>query len=158
MSPEHFDIHSAQLSDAWLSHVEITENPAYDSTQGLSYAVDFHTRVETDTPNGRPLGHLDVVVLWLDDEQDMAEGPFQLNISVTGEFVLDEPALTNPEAVERWIDLNATHLLWSYARSYVSVLTSFSRHPPLTLFTISVPHPRALDPETGEMPSLDPSQ
>lgn len=132
----------------------LREDPGFQAGSKVSYAVDFNTRVEADG-TGNPLGHLDVSVLWLDDEGDIIPGPFALEITVTGEFELDEPMLTTSDAVKRWIDLNATHLLWSYARSYVSVLTSLGRHPPLTLFTISVPHPRALDREEGESDAIE---
>jgi len=40
-----------------------------------------------------------------------------------------------------WLDFNAPYLLWPYARAYIANLTGSSSLPPLTIFTMKVPHP-----------------
>lgn len=142
-----FPPHSTQLRDVWLSALQIEDHPAFSPEQNVGYTLSIDTSVEL--PEGDlPLAHLTIKVIWLDGAGE-TPGPFDLTATVTGCFEVEGGAL-DPEQLTLWIELNATHLLWTHARAYISAATSFTRHPPLTLFTVRVPDLSALDPETGE--------
>lgn len=148
-----FPPHSTQLRDVWLSALQVEDHPDFTPEQKANYTLSIDTRVEL--PDGEPpLAHLDIKVIWLEDGIE-TPGPFDLAISVTGGFDVEGGDLDS-EQLTLWIELNATHLLWTHARAYISAVTSFTRHPPLTLFTVRVPDLSALDPETGEFGVISP--
>ena len=129
----------------------------------VTYGVTSAIRVDLDHEDKGPTtersayAHLDLKITWSDTDGEGVDGPFSLEATVTGEFLLGEAHLIDPVQLKRWIELNATHLLWSYARAYLSSVTSFSRHAPLTIFTIAVPRPQGADFETGEHDVVDAS-
>ncbi len=157
-----FPPHTTQLRDVWLSKLALSDHPDFRPDQNVRYAIGLATRVElpaTDAvpPDDCPLAHLDLAVTWHDEDDAGAEtpGPFDLAISVTGCFELEGGDL-DPDELTSWIELNATHLLWTHARAYLTAVTSFTRHPPLTLFTVRVPDLSALDAETGDFGAITP--
>lgn len=147
-------LHDIQLQEAWLAGVQFEENGEFDTSlmeEGLSYTVESRSSAWLEPFVG---GGLRITVEWQDKDAESCDGPFRLMVAVHGTFTVPEAILQEKgEQVERWLNFTGPFLLWPYARSYVSTITALSQFSPLTLFTLALPRPRALEEETAEHPA-----
>lgn len=152
-------LHDIQLDEAWLAGVEFRENQDFDLAildQGLTYTVGSESSAWLDPFVGSGLR---TTVEWQDKESEPCDGPFHLMVAVHGSYAVPgRTAQDRGEHLEQWLNFMGPYLLWPYARSYVSSLTSLSQFPPLTLFTLVMPRPRALEEASAaEAPFSDPA-
>lgn len=151
-------LHDIQLQEAWLADVEFGENPNFDGAaefpEGLSYKVESDSKAWLEP---HPGAGLRITISWQDLHDEECEGPFRLCAVIHGLFATPEPIVEEKgEQLEQWLRFMGPFLLWPYARAYIESLTSFSQFPPLTLYTLALPRPRALEGETSEIP-FDPA-
>jgi hypothetical protein len=134
-----------QLLDAYLSEAHFSVNPKFDFSQSMtsSYAVHTDLSVEAAEDLRTARADLGVRIEWMfPPDADDPEVPFDLTVTITGEFEWGDQKPTTREDVEGWVEFNAEHLLWPYVRAQVAMITGASKLPPLTLYTITVPQPR----------------
>lgn len=141
--------HPSQLRDVWLSAVSFEDTADFALAGGLSYSVHTDTDGKLHDGGQRGTATLSLEIRWWDAEGNSHPGPFALAIQVAGEFWFGAPT-TDMQGRQSWLEFNTLHMLWPYARSYVGHITSMSKHQPLTLFTMQVPRPRALEQETQD--------
>lgn len=146
--PSEDDIASGQLLHVWLSGVQFTEHSDFDlERERVTYSVEEAREVVSDADDAATL-RFGVTVRWRDAESgDDRAGPFALSVEASGHFHGEEGV--DPDDFRAWVDFNGPYLLWPYVRMYIGTLTSQSRFPPLTIFTLQLPQP-LLDAETGE--------
>lgn len=147
-------LHDIQLQEAWLADIDFGENSEFDGeaqiAENLSYTVESDSRAWLEP---QPGAGLRVTISWQDQQGEPCEGPFRLCVVVHGWFGAPEGIVQEKgEQLQQWLRFMGPFLLWPYARAYIESLTSFSQFPSLTLFTLSLPRPRALEGETGEVP------
>lgn len=147
-------LHDIQLTEAWLADVNFGENPEFDASsklsEGISYTVESDSRAWLQPHIGAGLR---ITITWQDGQGETCDGPFRLQVAIHGIF--DAPSVVveeKGEQLEQWLKFMGPFLLWPYARAYIDSITSLSQFPPLTLFTLSLPRPRALEGETSELP------
>jgi hypothetical protein len=137
----------AQISEAWLAAVDFRGNPEWPTGEGLLYRLDqdfevtdLEERTEEDDSHFSARGTLTLTVRWFEDEGETieaSEGPFDLTISVGGEFTFVPGR--EERFVETWLTYNGAYLLWPYARAHIATITGLGRLPRLTIFTSQVP-------------------
>ena len=124
-----------------LSGVNFRRNLEFDfeRVEGVSYTLDSKVEAEIAPAREHAYAHLHVEFN-LHVEGEDPDPPFELSLVVTGMFGGFAPDLPDEE-IEGWLSFNAEHLLWPYLRAYVGQITIAAGLPPLTLYTISIPHP-----------------
>jgi hypothetical protein len=153
-----FPVSPPELTDVWLSQIDLQDNPSFRRVSaGVDLHYSVHTRLHVEVGE-QTLARFTLKIGWRESDdapldQDI-EGPFAVEMQITGEFATPNPAAFENQ-IERWLHTNAPHLLWTYARAYLSTATGLTRHMPLTLFTIVPPSSRAFEPETGEQQAID---
>jgi hypothetical protein len=138
----------AQLRNAWLARVRYKENPDFDPadlplTYGLNHtttveSLDFAVEDESDEVGTSATVRFDLAVEWYHGDEPADSVPFNLAVSLRSLFVWTQP--TEKQVAERWLNYNASYLLWPYARSYIAAITSWTHlQTPLTIYTQEVP-------------------
>jgi preprotein translocase subunit SecB len=140
-----------QLTEAYLRSVHFARHEDFE-WEALRYTLDSETKAELAGDRQSVRVTLRAEIHWhRQDDGEQSEGPFDLKLEVGGEYAWDRPDLTDEDIVG-WVEFNSQHLLWPYLRSYVSLITTASGLPALTLYTITAPHPtlgRADDAPSG---------
>jgi hypothetical protein len=155
--PELPPLAVGQLEHAWLASVAFQENRDFEfAYEKLTYRVVLDHTVRYGEGEFANTAILDVsaMIEWrpVEGEEEVeveVEAPFSLSLGVGGWFAWQQSH--ERESVERWLEYNGVYLLWPYLRSYVSIITSASSVPPLTIYTMRVPDPPHIedDPPAG---------
>jgi hypothetical protein len=150
----------AQLTEAWLAGVEFNDNAEYPPGQPLWYQLDekfdvgeLEKREDEGSTYIWARGTLTLVVKWFEDEGETIqadEGPFDLTISVTGEYRF-APGHEVP-LVRAWLTYNGAYLLWPYARAHIATITSLGRLHRLTIYTSQIPTAPDIESEEDANP------
>jgi hypothetical protein len=141
----------AQLEGVWLHSVRFAENENFDESErsGLFYFVNAkvtHDPFEHDEEHDQTwaVARLHATIEWRrEDEYEQRYErpiPFELELVVGGAFAWPSSSI-DKRVGNAWLEFNARYLLWPYLRSYAASVTSMSRLPPLTIYTLSVPEP-----------------
>jgi preprotein translocase subunit SecB len=135
---------AGQLEAVWLSEVHFKENLAFDPADAKEchYSLSRSDVIEPAQDDMWIL-HLKVEVEWT-RQDDAKELPFELGLQISGAFAWPTPP--DPDYAHGWLEFNGVYLLWPYLRSHISSITNASRLPALTIFTLTVPRPRAIQP------------
>jgi preprotein translocase subunit SecB len=140
-------VEPATLVGAWLAHVRFEDNREFPSAEqgDVSYTVDSEVDVQDfhrDETNNETHAYmlLQASIAWYrdDDLLERESGPFVLALGVRGFFVWDSSIVSEEEA-RAWLTYNGRWILWPYLRTYMTSVTSISRLPPLTIYTLDVP-------------------
>jgi preprotein translocase subunit SecB len=91
---------------------------------------------------------LDLEFDWVDEDGQPLR-PFDLRVVIRGGFSWSDGP-TEERLARKWLEYNGMYLLWPYARSFIATVTSQSRLPALTLYTLDVPQPPELDDDSLE--------
>jgi preprotein translocase subunit SecB len=130
-----------QLDSVILREVSFSRNLGFDTEKGgVYYTLDAWTEGHATEDHRHGMTDLHLRVEWHDEQDEQTEGPFDLELIVSGFFEWGAPELQTDE-IEGWLAFNGEHLLWPYARSYVSQITTEAGLPPLVIYTIGVPRP-----------------
>lgn len=140
-----------QLVDVFVAQLKFSLNADYgwDDDQ-LRYAVESDTTAAISDDRESVVGTLRATIKWYrGSETEQVEGPFELEIAISGKFDWAPPNLTD-EDIRGWVEFNTQHLLWPYLRSEISTMTAAAGLPQLHIYTIKVPQPR-LDVPDGDL-------
>ena len=139
MSPDG-PLSRGQIDEVFLAEVEFRRNLEFDFDLG-SPTYSIPTKIEAELLDNRTQGlvRLHAEIKWHSLE-GQPEEPFELSLVVGGLFQWLAPELDDEEIIG-WLEFNGEHLLWPYLRSHISSITAASGLPPLTIYTIMVPHP-----------------
>lgn len=136
-----------QLRDVVVSNLQFDRNWAFDADADAAEPGRIHysvvTETEATTNDDRDVGFvaLRASISWSSEDDESTPKPFDLDLTLQGTFDWFDPEMDR-EDIEAWLEFNGEHLLWPYVRNYVQTVTGWSDVPPLTIYTLGVPHPR----------------
>jgi preprotein translocase subunit SecB len=137
LQPEDAPLELAQLGYAWLAGVSFVERVPFEAGRGFEYGVNLdHSIVESDDEKSS-VYRMTLTVEWTELPEN-SEAPFDLTLDVAGVFHWQDMPV-DADFRRAWLELNASYLLWPYARAYAALITGASTLPPLTLYTMRVP-------------------
>jgi preprotein translocase subunit SecB len=122
----------------WLASVSFVEQTPLEAPGDAQYGIKFsHTATDSDD-RSTTIVRLSLQVEWLQLPDGTETAPLELSLDIAGAFTWQNTGLDD-DLRQSWIDLNATYLLWPYARNYIALITGASSLPPLTIYTMRVP-------------------
>jgi preprotein translocase subunit SecB len=147
-------IQPAQLQDVWVERIRFEEDATFDraDTANVSYFVEPKVEIgelrDGDDGSLSSAVRLSAEVRFARDDEIEGALPFELDISVVGSFEWSgETKPADAKLAPAWLDYNAMYLLWPYLRAHIATVTSASRLPTLTIYTMNVPNPPVIPSE-----------
>lgn len=148
---------SVQLVDVFVAELKFRLNQDYGwDDEQLRYSIESDTTAAISDDRESVTGTLRATIKWhRGQEPEQIEGPFELEIGISGRFDWAPPDLTD-EDIRGWVEFNTQHLLWPYFRSEVSRITSSAGLPTLHIYTIKVPQLRLDAPDSDDAGEMEP--